>query len=252
MNEKLIHDFLKSKGLNEYGVAGLMGNLFAESALNPLNLQNSFEKKLGMSDADYARKVDTGVYKNFVHDKAGFGLAQWTYWNRKQNLLDFSRQTNRSIGDIHMQLDFLWKELSEHYTGVCDVLFTATSVLQASNAVLLNFERPADQSTEVQAKRAGYAQGFYDRFAVLPESEEDLDAIQFKELFEEMRRELQDNDCGTWSGDARDWAVSTGLIKGNGATANGEPNCMWRDFVTREQFVAVLLRFSKLLGSAER
>ena len=42
---------LKEKGLNAYAIAGLMGNLYAESALNPRNLQNSYEKKLNMSDA---------------------------------------------------------------------------------------------------------------------------------------------------------------------------------------------------------
>lgn len=35
---------------NPYGVAGLMGNLYAESALSPINLQNSYEKKLGYTD----------------------------------------------------------------------------------------------------------------------------------------------------------------------------------------------------------
>ena len=36
--EEKIWNFLKEKIINEYGVAGLMGNLYAESALNPLNL----------------------------------------------------------------------------------------------------------------------------------------------------------------------------------------------------------------------
>lgn len=35
MYEVEIHDYLKKKGLPEYGIAGLMGNLFAESGLNP-------------------------------------------------------------------------------------------------------------------------------------------------------------------------------------------------------------------------
>ena len=43
MNEQVIHDYFRAKGLNEYGIAGLMGNLFAESGLNPKNLQNSYE-----------------------------------------------------------------------------------------------------------------------------------------------------------------------------------------------------------------
>ena len=34
-NEEKIWNFLASKGLNAFGVAGLMGNLYAESALNP-------------------------------------------------------------------------------------------------------------------------------------------------------------------------------------------------------------------------
>ena len=42
MNEQVIHDYLKQNGLNEYAIAGLMGNLFAESGLNPKNLPVSY------------------------------------------------------------------------------------------------------------------------------------------------------------------------------------------------------------------
>ena len=51
-NEEKIWNFLTGKGLNSYGAAGLMGNLFAESGLNPHNLQNTYEKKLGYTDDD--------------------------------------------------------------------------------------------------------------------------------------------------------------------------------------------------------
>ena len=155
MNELTIHDYLQKKGLSEYGIAGLMGNLFAESGLNPRNLQNSYENVLGMNDNAYVAAVDNGIYTNFVQDKAGFGLAQWTFWTRKQALLDFAKSSGKSIGDLTMQLDFLWKELSESYPGVLAVLRVATSVLEASNAVLLNFEKPANQSKDVQKKRMG-------------------------------------------------------------------------------------------------
>jgi hypothetical protein len=76
-------DYFKAKGLNDFGVAGLMGNLYAESGLRPTNLQNTYEKKLDMSDAEYTAAVDAGVYTNFVNDSAGYGLAQWTYWSLK-------------------------------------------------------------------------------------------------------------------------------------------------------------------------
>ena len=41
----------------------------------------------------------------------------------------------------------------------------ARSVLEASNAVLLKYERPADQSTSMQNKRASYGQTYYDKYA---------------------------------------------------------------------------------------
>lgn len=78
--------------------------------------------------------------------------------------------------------------------------------------------------------------------------DDDMDKETFKELWYEMRKELQDNDAGAWSEEARKWAVDTGLIAGNGTDVDGEPNCMWADVLTREQFVTVLYRFARLMG----
>lgn len=159
-----IWNFLKSKGLNDYAVAGVMGNLWAESALRPNNLQNSFERKLGMTDKGYTKAVDDGSYKNFIHDKAGYGLAQWTWWSRKQALLYFAEKKMRHIDDLQMQLDFLWEEL-QAYPDVLKVLKTAQSVRQASNAVLTGYEKPADQSNVVKNRRTDFGKGFYNKFS---------------------------------------------------------------------------------------
>ena len=164
-NEERIWNFLIGKGLSKAGAAGLMGNLYAESALNPKNLQNSYEKKLGYTDDSYTAAVDNGSYGNFVKDKAGYGLAQWTYWSRKQNMLEFARAAGKSIGDLEMQLDFLFKELTEGYKAVLSVLKTATTVKAASDSVLLNYERPADQSDAVKTKRASHGQTYYNKYA---------------------------------------------------------------------------------------
>ena len=487
MNEAAIWRFLKSQGMTDAGAAGLMGNLFAESGLNPKNLQNTYEKSLGYTDETYTAAVDSGRYTNFVHDKAGYGLAQWTYWSRKQALYAFCKAIGASIGDLDAQLKFLMKELSESFPGVLLVLRSVTSVHEASNVVLLQFERPASKDTEAtQTKRAGYGQTYFNQFAVvsaekgdgatmkytsanppmkcfmrqsswykstgkvpvrgvlwhstgannttlrryvqpddnaadrakmleligvnknkndwnregqwvkgewvplragvhafigklasgdvaavqagdwdkkawgcasgpkgscnngwiqfeicednlndpayfekvyreaveltaylcklynldphgtvtfsgvkvpvilchqdsyqlglgsnhgdvlhwLPkygksmqtvrddvsallagannnkEEDDDMDVVRFKELWGEMRKELQDNDSSKYSEEARAWATSTGLIAGNGTEINGEPNYMWADVLTREQFVTVLYRFAKLMGRA--
>lgn len=475
MNDATIWKFLKSKGLNDFGVAGLMGNLFAESGLNPRNLQNSYERSLNMNDNAYVTAVDNGTYTNFVYDKAGFGIAQWTYWSRKKALLEFAKACGKSIGDLQMQLEFLLKELSESYVNVLTVLKSARSVFEASNAVLINYERPANQSDGVQNKRAGYGQRYYNEFVtettergdgatmkytsanppmqcfmrqstwyrgagkttikgvlwhstgannktlkryVQPDDnaadrdkmlallgvnknhndwnhserqagvhafigtlangdvttvqvgpwdkkawgcgpgskgscnngwiqfeicednlndpvyfekvyreaveltaylcklynldpqgtvtycgvkvpvilchqdsyylglgsahsdvlhwfpkygksmqtvrddvsallagsndntgeDEDMDTARFKELFSDMRKDWQDNDCGSWSQEARDWATSTGLIAGGGKMPDGTPNYMWADMLTREQAAALFYRFAQMMG----
>ena len=82
------------------------------------------------------------------------------------------------------------------------------------------------------------------------QEDDDMDVKRFKELWSEMRRELQDNDKSAYSEEARNWATPSGLIAGSGNTTNGDPNYMWEDILTREQFVTVLYRFAKMMGKA--
>ncbi len=163
--EEQIYNFLIGKGMTPAGAAGLMGNLYAESGLKPTNIQNSYEKKLGFTDETYTAAVDSGAYGNFVNDSAGYGLAQWTYWSRKKALLEFAKARGASVGDLETQLEFLLHELNTGYAAVLSVLKTTGSVRAASDAVLLKFERPADQSTAAQERRAGYGQTYYNKYA---------------------------------------------------------------------------------------
>ena len=116
---KLWNYFLNVFG-NEKAVAGLLGNIKAESDFIPNNLQNSFEKTLG-SDVEYTRKVESKEISraSFSHDGAGYGLCQWTYHTRKQGLLNYAKSTGVSISDPGMQVSFLYKELkSENGTFI--------------------------------------------------------------------------------------------------------------------------------------
>lgn len=152
-----IWDALRGAGLSEAGAAGLMGNLKAESNLDPENVQNTFESKLGYNDQGYTAAVDHGAYKGFASDGAGYGLAQWTYHTRKAALLEHAKAQKKSIGDLDMQLDFLLRELREDYPALYAQLCSAEDVRAASDAVLTQFERPADMSEAVKSKRAGFA-----------------------------------------------------------------------------------------------
>ena len=60
-----------------------------------------------------------------------------------------------------MQLEFLKVELG---TALLNTLKAAASVQEASDAVLLQYERPADQSQEAKDKRAAYGQEFFRKY----------------------------------------------------------------------------------------
>ncbi len=163
--EEQMWNFFMARVGNAHGVAALMGHWYAESGLRPNNLQNSYEKKLGYTDESYTKAVDNGSYTNFVRDSAGYGLAQWTYWSRKQNLLSFAREKGCSIGDTEMQFEFGYQELSTSYKGVLTAMKSAKSVREASDVLLTQYERPANQGEAVKVKRAGYGEVFYKKYA---------------------------------------------------------------------------------------
>lgn len=148
---------------NAYGVAGLIGNLYVESKLSSTYLQSSYAKKFGISGDEYTKRVDSKTYLNFVNDSAGYGLAQWTSSNRKQLLLNYAQEHNASIGDLGMQLDYLWQEI-QGYTTVINTLKSATSVREASDIVVKRYEKPKHQEESYLKSRAEYGQKYYNKF----------------------------------------------------------------------------------------
>lgn len=210
--EKVIWDFLMSVFNNAYGVAGLMGNLYAESGLSSINLQNSGNRKLGKTDAEYTAEVDNGSYKKFVRDSIGYGLAQWTYWSRKESLLNFAKSKNASIGDLNMQLQFLEKELAGYKT-VYKTVANAKSVREASDSVLTQYERPRDMSEAVKIKRAKYGQVYYDKYATSINIEPPTNVV--KKIATEPAMKLDKSLAGTYKVTAKG-----GLHLRNGAGTN--------------------------------
>ena len=84
--------------------------------------------------------------------------------------------------------------------------------------------------------------------------EDDMTQEQFNQMFKTAmdgyRQELRDNDCGKWSREAREYAVSSGLFAGSGTAPDGQPNFMWEDLLTREQVAQLFFRFAQKNGLA--
>ena len=175
--ERIIWDFLLDKIGNRYGAASLMGNLYAESRLRSDALEYAFREALGLDSKGYTEAVDSGSYEAFAKDRAGYGLAQWTFGKRTERLFSYAKSKAVSISDINMQLEVLWMELNEDYKGVLRALKNAESIRSASDVVLTDFENPADQSMEVKHLRASYGKRFFYRHMDQKQLDEELRLI---------------------------------------------------------------------------
>lgn len=163
---KEIWDYLLARVGNEYGVAGIMGNLQAESALLPYRKQGDYDSPNYPASHQYTNEVNNGTRteSQFVNDSIGYGLAQWTFYTRKQRLFNRTVFQGISVGDLDAQLAYLYWELTYSYPGVLLVCKNATSIRQASDIVLHEFEKPKDQSEAVEELREALSQEVYDRY----------------------------------------------------------------------------------------
>lgn len=156
-----------------------MGNLYAESSLIYGRLQADFTATYAPSKA-FTQELNAGsiseyafvttkyyTYSGHTYGPA-YGLAQWDYSPRRQNYWNFFHQWNMQAGSARFELDFLWWELSNEYTGVLSTLQNATSIRAASDVVLAQFENPADQSESVKQTRATYGTNIYNEYSGTP------------------------------------------------------------------------------------
>lgn len=151
MSTQSIYRQLTSAGLSKAGACGMMGNMNAESAMRANNAQDGMTK---LSDAEYTAGVDNGTYTNFVRDAVGYGLCQWTYWTRKQELYNFAKAKGVSIGNEAMQVEFALQELKNNYPTLWKFLCTTDNVHDAAARICTEYERPAVNNINVRASCA--------------------------------------------------------------------------------------------------
>lgn len=96
VHAKIMNYFL-DKGLSKHAAAGIMGNLYMESRLNPSAIGDG-----GTSG----------------------GIAQW-HANRFRQLKLFAKKRNKDWKDLDTQLDFLWYELNSTYRNVYEKIRNA-------------------------------------------------------------------------------------------------------------------------------
>lgn len=149
----------RKAGMTLAGTAGILANVEAESIFSPINLENSKENRVGMTDAQYTAAVDNGTYHSFVNDSAGYGLAQWTASDRKQGMLNFHRSRGKSIGDFETQVAWLLTELRS-YTKAYNTCRNSNDPYQCGYDVCKYYEI-CDNLEAASQYRGGVAKRWY-------------------------------------------------------------------------------------------
>ena len=145
-NARYINKYFLNNGWSQNAIAGMLGNMQAESGFNPGIWQSN----------------DVG------NTSGGFGLVQWTpatkyfEWCESRNLSDPSEMDN-NLARIQYEVDngLQWITRDDYPISFKQFATSNQSVSYLAKAFLLNYERPADQSIEKQNLRASYAENWY-------------------------------------------------------------------------------------------
>ncbi len=159
-----IYNALRKAGMTHAGAIGTIGNLQGETSdFGPMRCQTSYLDLFGLTDIEYTERADNGkaIYNGryFENDSAGYGIAQWTYYMRKRNLLNCAKSLGKSVGDLDVQIAFMLKEMQESYVVVWKILSTTTNYAEAVEACVTKYEKPANQSRAI-AVRCSYAKAW--------------------------------------------------------------------------------------------
>lgn len=138
-NARTTWNYFIDAGLSPVATAAIMGNFSQEDSFNPKALQGGGESETVPLD---------GV--------TGYGIAQWTYITRQQNLDQFARSQGRLVYDIMLQLDFAYREMTDSSPN--DVwermlIFTRPDQIeQATRYFHSSFEGSADDESGIRER----------------------------------------------------------------------------------------------------
>lgn len=133
----------------------MMGNWQCESGLEPNRLQGDFSPYRTVSK-DYVRRIENFQLQRdqFAHDSKGFGLAQWTFYSRKQALWDMWHKSGLSIASAELQVKFALHELKTDYSALLSYLCQTNDLYEATARICREFERPAVNNIDARFQAA--------------------------------------------------------------------------------------------------
>ena len=163
MSKQTIWNYLKQHtDLPEVSIAGIMGNMEAESNCESCRLQGDFSTDRSASKT-YANAINTGAKSVDAASKdgQGFGLCQWTFPSRKVNMINSCRSQGKGVEDEEAQLTFMLAEMQMEFSNMWSRLLSCATIADAAGLMCREYERPAVLNITDRTK---YGQQIYNQF----------------------------------------------------------------------------------------
>ena len=163
MGYQSIYNQLRANGLTEAGALGMLGNWDCESNCESVRVQGDFSPYRTLSK-QYTADVDSGKISpsQFATDQRGYGLAQWTYYSRKGNLLSFVKARSGSVGSEDLQVQFAIYELVSEFQSLLNTLRSSNDLYQCTKLICYQYENPAVKNVDVRYAAAVRIRGQID------------------------------------------------------------------------------------------
>jgi len=146
------YNFFTGKGLTGTQASGIIGNMQAESSIQPERLEGTTSGTLTPSSSLTASQL--------TDDTLGWGVVQWT---PPGSVISPVKLSGGNPDDLGTQFSYVWQELNSNDLNTLTQLKTTTTPQAAADDFEQYFERPASLSDE--PIREAFAEAFYQQFA---------------------------------------------------------------------------------------
>lgn len=129
-------------GISDTVAAAIMGNSYVESRFNERQVQDTVEDKEN--------------YEYKINDNVGYGLFQWTYPSRKNDLIKIAESMNMGINNVNAQLETLKNEVlySSDHKDMWVKMNNTNNCDEATTLFFDNYEGVNDSSLAARKKAA--------------------------------------------------------------------------------------------------
>lgn len=159
-----IYNRLRGHGMTQAGALGVLGNWECESNCEPYRVQGDFSSSRRASHL-YVQSVECRELSKdqFSNDAKGFGLAQWTYCSRKEELYDYWQKNKlANLDTTELQVDFAVKEFKRDFSKDWQLLCSTVDIREAADAVCARFENPQIHNVDARYHAALRIMGMID------------------------------------------------------------------------------------------